>query len=303
MPGDRTITSDAIVRSVGYSTDGELLSGLCADTKMRVWNLQSGKLERAIEWDKAAKAAMIGPGGRLLILTPTGQVEAWNPQGDSQTPNQYGPFAHKGGRLAVSHGLDYFAAASRIKPDAIEEAVHAWDETGREIFKAPSGFGGIASAAFSLSGSMLVVASYDTNVRAWSTRDGELLKVIEDIPVAMFAASFSPDGKLVALAGADRTVYIYEMPIWKLSRKIEGQPEMIASLAWSPDSRRIVTGGFNVITEKHPVSVIVWDAFASKKVRAMPAPHVVRSVAFAPDGKSVAAAAGEKTVNVWAVPV
>jgi Tol biopolymer transport system component len=128
------------------------------------------------------------------------------------------------------------------------------------------------------------------------------VRLIDELPVSMFALSFSSDGKWLAGAGVDRTVYIWDVRTWTLTRRITGQPEMISALAFSPDGRRIATGGFSELTHTHPVRLIVWDVATAKQVRAVPAPRRVAAVTFSPDGKHVASSSGEKSVNVWEVP-
>ncbi len=155
--------------------------------------------------------------------------------------------------------------------------------------------------ALSPDGGTLVAASYDTNVRAFSTRNGELLRLIEELPVTMFAIVFSPDGKFLATAGADRIVYLWDTKTWKLARKLTGQPEMIQSMDFSPDGRRILTGGFSDLTTQHPVQIILWDVVSGKALRTLPAPHAVRAVAFSPDGR-VAASGCQKEVSLWRMP-
>jgi WD40 repeat protein len=176
-----------------------------------------------------------------------------------------------------------------------------FDASGTERFEAPSGIGGTSSLAFSPDGSILAAGSWDTNLRAWNTRNGELLGLIEELPVAMFGIAFSPDGRTLATAGVDRILYLWDSKTWKLTRKFVGQPEMISALAYSPDGRYIATGGFNDITQAHPVSILIWDLSTGKSVRTLPAPHRVSSVAFSPDGSLLAAAAGDKNVRLWKV--
>ena len=76
---------------------------------------------------------------------------------------------------------------------------------------------------------------------------------------------------------------------------------MVSALAFSPDGVKLLTGGFNEITLKHPVKVIVWDVGTGKPQRTVDAAQRVTSVAFAPDGKSFAVSTGRKSIDLWGV--
>ncbi|HKA00343.1 MAG TPA: WD40 repeat domain-containing protein, partial [Candidatus Solibacter sp.] len=203
--------------------------------------------------------------------------------------------------LAFSLDRKLVAGSGRTSDTGSEETVRLWDAAGKESFAVPAGLGGTSAMALSPDGETLVAASYDTNVRAFSTRNGELLRLIEELPVTMFAIVFSPDGKFLATAGADRIVYLWDTKTWKLARKLTGQPEMIQSMDFSRDGRRILTGGFSDLTTQHPVKIILWDVASGKALRTLPAPHAVRAVAFAPDGRH-AASGCQKEISLWTMP-
>jgi WD40 repeat protein len=177
-----------------------------------------------------------------------------------------------------------------------ENIVRIADSSGVERVSLPAGIGGLSVFAFAPDSSVLAAASYDADVRIWNTANGELLRLIEELPVAMFTMAFSPDGRYLATAGADRLLYLWDAKTWKLDRKLSGQPEMISALAFSPDGRKIVTGGFNELTTSHPVSVLLWEATSGKVIHKWAAPSRVQSVAFS--GAAIEAMCGGKKITL-----
>jgi WD40 repeat protein len=300
-PGDRVIQSDADVLKVAFSPDGSTLAANCGDGKIRLWDAKSGALKRTVPREQGDTSVTLpSPADLLASLGTEGSIRIWDLQtGDVKRRVTGVPRRTRG--LVLSADRQLVAGSGRTGETGSEETVRLWDAAGKERFAAPAGLGGTSAMAVSPDGGTLVAASYDTNVRAWNTRNGELLRLIEELPVSMFAMSFSPDGKYLATAGVDRIVYLWDAKTWKLARKLTGQPEMIQSLDFSPDGRRILTGGFSDVTNQNPVTVLLWDVASGKTLRSFPAPHAVRTVAFSPDGM-LAAAASQKTVSLWTLP-
>ena len=288
------------MRVVAFSKDGSTVLGICGDRKLRYWDARSGSLRTATGWAAEERPAALLPGSGLFALI--GKDGIAMTELDSGTVSRNVPIGDRRlSQVTVAADRQAVAGSTRVKGNSREETMRLFDASGTERFEAPSGIGGTSSLAFSPDGSVLAAGSWDTNLRAWNTRNGELLALIEELPVAMFGIAFSPDGKTLATAGVNRIVYLWDSKTWKLARKFVGQPEMISALAYSPDGRFLATGGFNDITQAHPVSILIWDVGTGKTVRTLPAPHRVSSVAFSPDGSLIAAAAGDKNVRLWKV--
>jgi WD40 repeat protein len=298
---DRVIQSDADVGNLAFSADGATLAANCRDGKVRLWDPKSGALKRTVPREQGDMAVSLpSPADVLGAVGSEGIIRIWDLQ-TGELKRRLAGIPKRTRGLAFSPDRKLVAGSGRTSDTGSEETVRLWDAAGKESFAAPAGLGGTSAMALSPDGGTLVAASYDTNVRAFSTRNGELLRLIEELPVTMFAIVFSPDGKFLATAGADRIVYLWDTKSWKLARKLTGQPEMIQSMDFSPDGRRILTGGFSDLTTQHPVKIILWDVASGKALRTLAAPHAVRAVAFSPDGR-LAASGCQKEVSLWTMP-
>lgn len=292
------IRSDAEVSLIAFLPDSSL-AGVCADRKVRVWEPKSGTLRRTVTPDNGdASLTLLATSAQLAGLGKDGAVKVWDLRTGEKVRRLAGP-EEKVRNLCLAQDLSLMAGGNRSEDNPSAYVMHVVDSSGRVRFDAAAGLGGISAMAFHPAGGSFVAASYDTSVRAWDTRKGELLKVVQDIDVATFAMVYSPDGKLLATAGVDRIVRLWDTSSWTVTRKLVGQPEMISALAFSPNGKHLLSGGFSELTSRQPVSVLLWETATGKMVRKMDAPQRVNAVAFSPDGSLAAMACGRKEVAIW----
>lgn len=295
----RQISSDAGVTTLVFSADGALLRGLCQDAKLRAWDTATGALRQTVSFDEGDSAPALTATG-LVTVGKDGALKSWD-FASGKVARKVAPEGLRARRVAASPDANFFAANVKQTDLASETAVRVLDSGGKQRFVVPSGLGGLGALAVSPDGSTVVAASYDADMRAWSARNGELLRLINELQVAMFDLKFSPDGKWLAAAGVDRTVYLYDTKTWRQARKLVGQPEMISALAFSQDGKLLASGGFSEITMKKPVKVLIWDVNTGKPVHTFDAPQRVSSVAISPDSKWAAASTGGKSIDLWAL--
>ena len=294
MPAN--ITSEAPVSSLLFLSDGSL-AGNCADNTVRVWDLASGQVKRTVTREKGPSE--LAAKDTLLSVSAGNEVKVWDLATGSAVRQHAGPPKTAVQGAAISADRRTLALASEGKYS--EDTVHLYAADGTLKHSAPAGIGGTATMALSADGALFASASYDTDMRAWNARNGELLVRVTELPLATFDMAFSPDSRWLAAGGADRMVHLFDTKTWKIARQLKGQNEMVSCLAFSPDGRRLLTGGFNDITVKHPVQILLWDLASGAVAKRFEMPRQVRSVAYAPDGKWAAATAGDKQVTLLAL--
>jgi WD40 repeat protein len=298
MNNDHVIEADAVVSSVRFLSGGRL-AGVCADSKVRMWEARSGTLTKVVTQDAGDVAPLVlDDAEACAAIGSDGTVKIRDLRTGAMVQRQSGPRT-KVTKLAASADGKVFAGFGPSDEKASDWTARLWDRTGKQRFAVPCGLSQVWASAISPDGAILAAGNWDTDIRIWNTRDGALIARIEEVTVAMFAMDFSPDGKVLAAAGADRTIYFLDTKTWKVTRKLTGQNDVIVSLAFSKDGRRLATGGFSAQSGRHPAQVVVRDVASGEVVRSVIAPDAAWSVALSADGALLANITGDKSVALW----
>jgi WD40 repeat protein/serine/threonine protein kinase len=262
-----------------FSPDGGTVATGSYDGIVRLWGF-NGLQVGLHRWPGSVHSVAYSPDGRLLAAGyETGAVYLWE---------------SSGGRLNTSFGGHALRVrAVRFTPDggtmasaSDDRTVRLWDMTAtnrsRQPLDQPEPF---TALSFSPDSELLATSTGTKHSMLWTVRTGEARAVTRnhrDREVTCVA--FSPADRILATTGSDQTVSLVDPITGNQRLAIAGPCVSNRSLTFSPDGGLLVGDGNDRV-------VRVWDTKTGKQLHALtqtghiPSPQ---SVAFAPDGKTLA---------------
>ncbi len=120
--------------------------------------------------------------------------------------------------------------------------------------------------------------------------------------------AFSPDGRLLASGSEDMTILIWDVVERRqVGPPLRGHADQVTSLAFNNDGGLLASGGCHEYDRALCLhgEIRLWD-MADHEPYVLPLvghAHAVTSVAFSPDGKTLASGSVDRTINLWDVDV
>jgi WD40 repeat protein len=288
-----------MVWSVAFCPNGRLLASGSGDGAVKLWQVTGGDDHRLEVGDPVP-----APRGKPVPFTGhTGPV--------------YSVLFTRDGNTLISGG---FQANKELTG---EGEIKLWDvRTGRNTRTFEGPFPAIYSLALSPDGETLAASVYGGAVPLFDVATGKKRLTLEPVPESTitkvwrdynWGVAFSPDGKTVAAANYGRMLILWDVATRKNTRNLDLATQSTWNkmgpgagycLAFSPDGKTLAGGdsfGINLwdVASGKLTANLTGDVIDPKTKLIDLKTNTVLSVAFSPDGKTLAWGRSDGTVKLW----
>jgi WD40 repeat protein/tRNA A-37 threonylcarbamoyl transferase component Bud32 len=282
--------------SITFRPDGKHLAGVTAESKLKIWEVETGKELHSLpgQYAGGSSAASYSPNGkRLAVGCPDQHSRIFDAETGKELraikddlPVRQAVFSRDGTRLAtISFGSD----------------IRVWDAEKAGAPVVLKGHQGLLNSIDFGPDGLLVSGGSDLTIRLWNPVHNAETMVLNGHTSLVTDGTFSPNGQLVASAARDGTVRLWNAVTGETIRELTAGTEELTGVAFSPDGRWVACTSMKD-------TVRVWNVEDGREVCQFPGDgvalaHVVftlggKPLAFSPDGKRLAALVSGG-VTVW----
>ena len=289
------------VKSVVFSPDGEMLASGSWDNAIRLWDAVTGEQKRTLTGHTSfVKSVVFSPDGRMLASGSRDEtICLW----DAVTGEHKNTLT---GHTDLVNSVAFSPDGRTLASGSWDNTVRLWDGvTGRHKGTLTGHTSFVKSVVFSPDGEMLASGSWDNTIRLWDAVTGEQKRTLTGHTSDVSSVAFSPDGKMLASGSWDNTIRLWDAVTGAQKRMLTKHTDSVKSVAFSPDGGMLASSGGSqnnprLIFFWKDNTIRLWNAVTGEQKRTLTG-HTsgVSSVAFSPDGGTLASGSWDNTIRLW----
>ena len=283
---------------LAFCPKGDRLAAVIEEVDAHIFEVATGKPVQRLDQYWASRIAY-APDGKSLITVRGPTVRVWDAAAGKE--NFQKREGQRSGVRAVAVSSDGKLVASG------GEDICLWDTATSKLIRRIAVKRPVAALAFAPDNKTLASAGRDKILHLWNVTTGQEEREFKGHKHPLCGVAFSPDGKLLASGDVRSTIRLWDVDAGKEVNHLEVKSLTDnLSLAFSPDSKTLAIGGawddssfllkrenigIEGIEPKEGYFVLLLDASTGKEFRRFAGLMAkVKSVAFSPDGNTLAAA-------------
>jgi len=286
-----------IVRTVGWSSNGQMLASGADDTQVFIWS-RNGTVLRMLKHPASVRALAWSPGNQRIATAANNQVTLFNAiSGQRLNRSTHGHNGTINSLAWTPHGQMHIVSGATDKRAVAWNPATNRTQTLFRLHTNP-----IDAVSWDSSGQIVASSSSGGVVRVWRAADGQEVHGFYQIGnLQLRTIAFSPVGTQLAVGADDGKVRIWNGTACRLPQanicldnpqplQIGNKP--VRTLAWSPDGHFLAVGSDDGLLS-------VWyPAQSMQPLLSVQQNASIHSVIWSPDGKQLASASGN-TVTLW----